>query len=422
MHVYYAPKKGDVKAFSSCVFAMMVGMFQAEAVRKQFPALRPDVIYMDSACMAIKPEAVIAAMDRYYREYPACAGRSVHRWGERVTKEVEATRASIARFLGARKGDTIVFTRNTTEAINLVANAFPFRAGDVVLTTDKEHNSNLIPWQMLARTRGIVQRAVLCKDSGIFDMDAYKKALADGNVRMVALGMTSNWDGMSVPAKEIVKLAHEHGALVLFDAAQSVQHEKIDVQSLGCDFLAASGHKMYGPTGTGFLYAKQDAMGALSSFVVGGGTVADVSLHSYILLDGSARFEAGLQDYAGIIGLGAAVSWLESLDRVAAHAYELALAKQLREGLAKFSGITLYGDGSGSIVSFIHTTLDPERIAVMLEEVGGIMVRSGRHCNHVWAARVGAKKGTVRASFAMYNTKEEVEKFLETMEKIGRIV
>ena len=398
----------------------MTTPFDPKEIRNEFPTLRGDnaPVYLDSACMALKPEPVLAAMDRYYREYPACAGRSVHRWGELVTKEVEEARSALARFIGARKSSEIIFTHNTTESINLLAYAFPFCDGDIVLTTDKEHNSNLIPWQLAARTRHIIHRAVLCRDDGEFDLEAYKKMLAVGGVRLVALCLTSNWDGMTVPAKEIVKLAHEHGALVFFDAAQTLPHQKINVQSLDCDFLAASGHKMYGPTGTGFLYAKREAFVQLSSFMVGGGTIADVSLDSHVLLDGPERFEAGLQDYAGIIGLGEAVSWLESLDREAVYEHEITLAKQLREGLAAFDAITIYGDGSGSIVSFNHNKLDPERIAVMLEEVGGIMVRSGRHCNHLWATRVGAKKGTVRASLGLHNTKAEVEIFLETLKKI----
>jgi len=400
-------------------------MFDINKTRSEFPPLRNAVlgklpIYMDSACMAMKPESVILAMDRYYREYPACGERSIHHWGERVTKEVDETRLLVARFIGARKASEVVFTRNTTEAINLLANSFPFKAGDVVLTTNKEHNSNLIPWQMLARTRGVKHKVLPMNEDGSFPIEQFRRDVV--GVRLVSLGITSNWDGMRLDGKEIAKIAHEAGAMVHFDAAQTVPHENINVQSIGTDFLSVSGHKMYGPTGTGFLFAKEEMMHELTSFMVGGGTVADVSLESHILLDAPERFEAGLQDYAGIIGLGAAVKWLSSIDREAVKEHEELLAKKLRDGLAEFSGVKMFGDGRGAIVSFLHEKLDPERVAVMLEEVGGIMVRSGRHCNHLWAETVGAKKGTVRASLAMYNTEEEIECFVDTMKKIVTLV
>ncbi|PIR46219.1 MAG: selenocysteine lyase [Candidatus Vogelbacteria bacterium CG10_big_fil_rev_8_21_14_0_10_45_14] len=395
-------------------------MFDVMEIRKQFPVLSGNSVpvYLDSACMAMKPEVVLSAMDEYYRTFPACGGRSVHRFGEKVERKVSETRQKVSRFIGAKNKDEIIFTRNTTEGINLLVNSFPFVEGDVVVTTDKEHNSNLIPWQLLARKKRIVHKIIKRKDDGTFDMDALGRVLKEGRVRMLALTHTSNWDGEAIPAKEISKLAKQYGALLFLDVAQTLPHKKVNVQSLDADFLAGSGHKMYGPTGTGFLYGKEEHLRTLAPFMVGGGTVADVSPETHVLLPPPACFEAGLQDYAGILGLGAAVDFLQSFDMAEVSEHEESLARKLRAGLSAFEGVRLFGDGSGSIVSFTHNKFEPERVAVMLEEVGGIMVRSGRHCVHLFAERMGLPKGTVRASFAMYNTEAEVNTFVATMDKI----
>jgi cysteine desulfurase/selenocysteine lyase len=222
------------------------------------------VLYFDNACMSLKPRAVVEAMADYYYNYPACAGRSAHRLSDKATKAVQAARQTVANFLSAKSVDNIIFTRNTTEAINLVAKSFSWQAGDVILTTDKEHNSNLVPWQLAAREHGLIHRVLPSLADNSFDLEAYRQAVQ--GVRLVAMVATSNLDGVSNPIEEIIKIAHQAGALVLLDAAQAAAQRSLDVVALDVDFLALSGHKLCGPTGTGVLYAKPDLLANLKPF------------------------------------------------------------------------------------------------------------------------------------------------------------
>jgi len=251
---------------------------EPEKIRQDFPVLQKKwdgkpLVYFDNACMTLRPVQVINEIIRYYEEFPACGERSKHKLGAKVTEEVEKARKTLKDFLGAKNEREIVFTKNTTEGINLVAHSLGLKAGDVVLTTDREHNSNLLPWQQLAKI-GVKHEIIRSKSDGTFDIDAFEKRL-DKSVKLVSIVHTSNLDGYTTPAEKIIKMARDWGALTMLDAAQSVPHKEVNVSKLGVDFLACSGHKMMGPSGTGILYGKYDLLEKMQPCVVGGGTVSD---------------------------------------------------------------------------------------------------------------------------------------------------
>jgi len=367
---------------------------------------------------------VLVAMLEYYQRSSACSGRSMHHLAAQVTRQCDDARAAVAKFIGAGKKEEVVFTRNTTEGINLVANSLPFQAGDVVLVSDKEHNSNLIPWQKLARRQGVVLKILPTLPDNTFDLDAYAKALTEP-VRLVALGMTSNLDGVTIPAAEIVRLAHRAGALVLLDAAQTIPHHKVNVKALDADFLAFSGHKALGPTGTGVLYGKYDLLEKMEPFLVGGDTVANSTYTTCEFLPPPEKFEAGLQDYAGIIGLGSAVEYLQKLGFDWIRKQELAVNSVIDEGLRGIAGLILIGPADpalrGGISSFYIEGIDSHRVALMLDQMVGIQVRSGQHCVHSWFnARHIA--GSLRASAYFYNTVDEARLLIENLQKIRKVL
>jgi len=364
------------------------------------------------------------AMERYYNELSACGGRSGHALAQRVDREVRRVRAQIAEFIDAAYPEEIIFTRNTTEGINLVSQSLTVHAGDVVLTTDKEHNSNLIPWLKLVKQKNIQHRVVASHRDNTIDVDAFLLALSRG-VRLVALGDTSNLDGVTAPLKKIIAIAHEHGALVLVDAAQGVAHHPINVRELDIDFLVFSGHKLFGPTGTGVLYGKKVLLKALDPFLVGGDTVANSTYTDYEMLPIPEKFEAGLQDYAGIIGLGAAVEYVRKVGWSFIQSQDLILNRTITEGLRALPTVSIIGPEDpalrGGIVSFTLNEMDAHQCAVMLENMDGILVRSGQHCVHSWF-HARTIKGSVRASFAFYNTVEEARTFVEAMRKITSLL
>lgn len=392
-----------------------------DRIRQDFTILQKGVVYLDSACMSLKPRQVLDAMMQYYNEFPACAGRSSHRLGVATSRAYEDARKTMAKFIGAKPKE-IIFTRNTTEGINLVAHSLELGRGDVVLGTDKEHNSNLIPWQMLSR-KGVKHNIVKSRPDNTFDMEAFKNAL-DKSVKLVSMVHSSNLDGVTNPAKEIVKAAHDNNSLVLLDGAQSVPHRKIDVHKLGADFLAFSGHKMLGPTGTGVLYARKDVIGNLNPFMTGGDTVSYTTYDSHEFLDPPLMFEAGLQDYAGIIGMAAAAKYLQSIGMDEIERHEKELNKKINEALLSMGCIDMIGpvDASlrGGITSFNVKGLDFHQVALMLDNSANVMVRSGQHCVHSWFNAHGIK-GSVRASLYLYNNNEDVEKFVAAMKKIMKL-
>jgi cysteine desulfurase / selenocysteine lyase len=380
-------------------------------------------IYFDSACMSLKPDSVVEAMNKYYYEFPACAGRSSHKFGNKATKKVKETRQIVARFLNANSEKEIIFTRNTTEGINLLVNSFSFKKDEVVLITDKEHNSNLVPWLRLREKVGIILKIIPSNEDGTFNLEKFRELVK--GAKFVSIVHTSNLDGVTNPAKEIIEIAHQNGALVFLDVAQSIAHQKIDVKKLEVDFLAFSGHKMLGPTGTGVFYGKQKLLEQLAPFMVGGDTVASSTYESYEMLEIPEKFEAGLQNYAGIIGLGEAVNYLNKLNWKEIEEQELKINKYLTEELLKFPQIKIIGpkDPSqrGSILNFYLEGKDMHQISVMLDEMANIAVRSGQHCVHSWFQ---AKKirNSLRISLYFYNTMEEAEVFINTLTKILKVI
>jgi cysteine desulfurase/selenocysteine lyase len=387
-------------------------------LRRDFPPLRDGrLVYFDNACMALRPQAVIDAVTSYYAEYPACGDRSLHRLGRRVDSEVALAREAVRRFLNARRVEEIVFTQNTTHAINIVAHSFPFVAGDVVVTSDQEHNSNLLPWQQLSRA-GVERRA-----AAFGDIDALRAALSD-RVKLVSMVLTSNLDGASIDAKRVVEVVHQAGIPILLDAAQAAPHQELDVRSLDVDFLACSGHKMLGPSGTGILYGKRQWLERLRPTWVGGGTVSDSTAEGASYVEGPERFEAGLQNYAGIIGLRHAIEYLERVGRSEVHAYERRLTAQLHDGLQRYDDIRIFGpppEQRGGITSFAFEGIDVHEVCMLLDRSAGIAVRSGRHCVHSWF-NAHQIEGTVRASLYFYNTEEEVAAFLLALAKVHEVL
>ncbi|MEM4271762.1 MAG: cysteine desulfurase [Candidatus Pacearchaeota archaeon] len=388
-----------------------------EKIRKDFAVLNEKraVVYFDNACTTLRPSCVLEKMKEYYEKYPSCGGRSHHTFGERVTEEVQKARKVAADFLNAKRAEEIIFTRNTTEGINLIANSLGLQKGDKVLTSDKEHNSNLIPWLKLVKEKGIKHEVFKFGDLN----DFAKKVKG---AKLVSVVQTSNVDGSSQDVAEMAKIAHENGALIMIDAAQSAPHKEIDVRKLDCDFLACSGHKMLGPSGIGLLYGKYELLEKLSQFMVGGETVTNSTYTSYEPEKIPERFEAGLQNYAGIIGFAEAMKYLKRIGLSNIEKHEQDLNKRLSDGLVKL-GIKILGpaDASlrGGIVSFNVGKMNPHEVALMLNSYG-IAVRSGMHCVHSWF-NANKLPGSARASFYLYNTPEEVDLMLEKMKNIAKI-
>ncbi|MBE0520830.1 MAG: cysteine desulfurase [Candidatus Methanoperedenaceae archaeon] len=397
-------------------------------LRSDFPALQKKwngkfPIYFDNACMTLKPVQVRDAMDEYYNEYPVCGGRSIHKMAKKVDEKVGEAREKMQEFLGASSSDEVVFTRNTTEGLNLVANSLGFDKGDIVLTTDREHNSNLVPWQVQAKRRGIKHVVVHSNPDNTFDLDKFEETLCNNrNVRLVSMVHTANLDGYTIPAQEIIKLSHEHGALVMLDGAQSAPHKPIDVKALDVDFFALSVHKMVGPSGMGVLYGKQELLVELEPFIVGGDTVEDSTYEDAKFLPPPEKFEAGLQNYAGIIGSGAAVDYLADVGLPNIREHEEKLNRIITEGIKDMPGVKIIGPADpalrGGIVSFTVDMPhgDAHDIALVLDETENIEVRSGAFCVHSWF-NYRKCDAAVRASLYLYNTEDEARKFIDVIGK-----
>jgi cysteine desulfurase/selenocysteine lyase len=392
-----------------------------ERIRADFPILT-EVIYLDSAATSLTPEPVVEAVLSYYREYNANVGRSVHRLSQVATQKYKNAHSKVAGFIGANEGE-VIFTKNTTEAINMVAYGLTWAKGDEVVTTLLEHHSNYLPWLRL-REQGVRVKIVEPNKEGIFDVSDFEHALSE-STKLVAVTHISNVLGTIAPIKEIAALCKEHGngTLFLVDGAQSAPHIPIDVAELGCDFFALSGHKMLGPTGTGVLWIKEPQK--LEPTLFGGGMIESVSRDDYTLAGGYERFEAGTPHIAGGIGLGRAVDYLKAVGMDEMRAYEERLAKRLIDGLLGIDNVQVHGSTNLNerigVVSFTIAGLHPHDVALMLDEAADIMVRSGYHCCMPLMNYLGLKEGTVRVSLYLYNTKGEVDIFLETVEEITKL-
>ncbi len=378
--------------------------------RRDFPALRRrrgkrPPTYLDSACISLVPRATLNAMEEYYAEYPACAGRSFHRWSETVGRRYEEAREAITRFAGASDPTGLIFLRNTTEAINLVGQGLAWRRGERVLITGQEHNSNLIVWQRLAAERGIRIEVLDLPGDGSFPSEELEERLA-GGVRLVSMFHASNLDGRSLPIREIVERAHDRGTLCLFDGAQSAPHRAIHFDRVGADFYAFSGHKMLGPTGTGLLLGRREHLEELRPLVVGGETVAWSRLDAHELRPPPYRFEAGLQNYAGVLGARAGIDYLVGCGLAEVEARQRELNRFVTRALADEPRIHVLGPADPadrpSIFGFTVDGIDPHDVALFLDSGYQVLVRSGMHCVHSWYDRRGIA-GSVRASFYLYN-------------------
>ena len=392
-------------------------------IRADFPILK-NIIYMDNAATSLTPEPVLEAVLSYYREYKANVGRGVHRLAQIATQKYRDAHRKVAEFIGANEGE-VIFTKNTTEAINMVAYGLQFEKGDEVVTTLLEHHSNFVPWLRL-KEKGVVMKIVKPTEKGIFDLSDFEHAIGP-RTRLVAVTQVSNVLGTISPIKEIAALCREKGStkvLFLVDGAQSVPHIPTDVEELGCDFLAFSGHKMLGPTGTGVLWVKDS--NELEPAFLGGGMIESVSQEDYQLTGGYERFEAGTPHIAGGIGLGRAVDYLRELGMEKISEHEERLTKRLLEGLLDIEKVQVYGSTNLNerigVVSFMINGINPHDVALMLDETSDIMVRSGHHCCMPLMTYLGLDAGTVRASLYVYNTQEEIDTFLTTVEEIARVV
>ncbi|MFT3775815.1 MAG: cysteine desulfurase [Minicystis sp.] len=385
-------------------------------VRADFPALSATVhgrplVYLDSASTAQKPRSVIEATVRAYEHECANIHRGVHAWSAAATDHYEAVRDKARRFLGAADASEIVFTRGATEAINLVAHSFGRSVvgpGDEVLVSTLEHHSNMVPWQMLCKERGAPLRAIPIDDHGQIDLDGFASMLSP-RAKIVAICHVSNAFGTITPLADIIRLAHAAGAAVVVDGAQAAPHLRADVRALDCDFYCFSGHKLFGPTGTGVLYGKRDRLASMPPWQGGGDMILSVSFAETLYADPPARFEAGTPNIAGVIGLGAALDYVESigLDAIAAREHEL-LTHGTRV-LSAIPGLRLLGTASrkASILSFTLPRVHPHDAGTILDREG-IAVRTGHHCAQPAMERFGVT-GTIRASLAFYNTTEELD-------------
>lgn len=401
--------------------------FDAALARKDFPVFNRRVkgkplVYLDSAATSQKPWSVIKALTAYYERQNANIHRGVHTLAEEGERLVEESRAKAARFVNAPKPENMVFVRNTTEAVNLVAHGWArkhLKAGDEVLVTELEHHSNLVPWQLLARDKGVVLRQIPVDGQGRIDLDAARKAVGP-KTRLVAFTAMSNALGTLSPVKELVELAHQNGALALVDGAQWVPHLKTDVQAWDCDFLAFSGHKMLAPAGVGFLYGKAAVLESMDPFMGGGGMIQEVWSERSTWNTVPHRFEAGTPSLGDYAAFGAAVDYLEACGLDALRAHEEALTAKLLGVLRAEAGVTVYGPEDpklrGGVVSFNIDGVHPHDVGQIFDSEG-VAVRVGHHCCQPLMRRLQTG-GTARASVYLYNTEEDVEAFARGLRKV----
>ncbi|MFY7794121.1 MAG: aminotransferase class V-fold PLP-dependent enzyme [Chitinophagaceae bacterium] len=407
----------------------MEGRLDIEAVRGQFPILGRSVkgralVYLDNAATTQKPQSVIDALTGYYTGYNANIHRGIHTLAEEATAAFEATRETARAFINAASTDEIIFTRGTTEGINLVASSWGrgnLQPGDEIILSTLEHHSNIVPWQMIAAEKGAVIKVVPIDDNGVFQFDAFEKLLSD-RTRIVSIVHVSNALGLIHPVEAVISAAHAKGALVLLDGAQSTVHLDIDVQSLDCDFFACSAHKCYGPTGVGILYGKRRLLEDMPPYQGGGEMIREVSFRGTTYNDLPYKFEAGTPNIADVVATRAALDFMTGLGKATMRAHEDDLVTYASERMREIPGLRIIGDvpGKVSVVSFVIEGIHPQDIGILLDNQG-VAIRTGHHCTQPLMERLGLP-GTNRASFAVYNTRGEVDALVTALEKARKML
>ncbi len=398
-------------------------------VREQFPILHQEIngkplVYLDNAATTQKPQVVIDAISGYYSGYNANIHRGIHHLAEKATSAFEQTRKGIQRFLNAAKQEEIIFTYGTTDGINLIAQTYGrafLNEGDEIIISTMEHHSNIVPWQMLCEEKGCILKVIPINDEGELLMEEYKKLLTN-KTKIVSVVYASNALGTVNPVKDIIDAAHEVGAVTIIDAAQATSHIKIDVQQLDTDFLCFSAHKLYGPTGMGALYGKEDLLNKMPPWRGGGEMIKEVSFEKTTYNELPYKFEAGTPNIADVIALQTALDFVNELGLENIASYEQELLEYATEALEAIEGLTIIGKAKEkvSVISFIMDGIHPQDIGVILDQQG-IAIRTGHHCTQPLMQRFGIV-GTSRASFAVYNTKEEVDKLVAGLQKVKRLL
>ncbi|WP_339842693.1 cysteine desulfurase [uncultured Halopseudomonas sp.] len=406
-----------------------VTAFDAEQVRMDFPILHQQVnghplVYLDNAATTQKPQAVIQAIVDYYQQDNSNVHRGAHALAERATEKFEAARSKVARFINAAEARQVIWTRGTTESINLVAASWGranLNKGDRVLVSAMEHHSNIVPWQMVAAEVGATVEAIPVDATGTIDMQGLV-AMLDDRVRMIACGHVSNAFGSINPIADIVKLAHDHGALCLVDGAQAISHWPVDVQALDCDFYVFSAHKLFGPTGLGVLYGRLDLLESMTPYQGGGEMIESVSFDGTTYNQLPYKFEAGTPDIASVIGMGAAVDYVQSLDREGAADHEDALLAYAQQRALDTPGMKLVGTAKDkvAVMSFLLEGAHPHDVGMLLDQQG-VAVRTGNHCAQPIMDQFGIP-GTIRASFSIYNTFADVDRLFEALAKVRQFL
>ncbi len=399
--------------------------YNVESVRADFPILAQEIngnplVYLDNAATTQKPNAVIDSITDYYRSYNSNVHRGAHSLSDLATQKFEEARSTLANFINSPSSDQIVWTRGTTEGINLVASTWGrvnIREGDKIIVSELEHHSNIVPWQMLTDERHAELVPLPVSDIGEIDLDAFEMLL-DKNVKLIALNQVSNSLGTINPVKKIIELAHKVGAKVLIDGAQAVAHFPVDVQDLDCDFYVFSGHKLYGPTGIGVLWGREELLNEMPPYHFGGEMIERVSFAGTTFNRLPYKFEAGTPDICGAISLAAAVDYVMSFDRAEVEKHENALLAYAIEKSAEIPGLRRIGESKTAtgVLSFVVEGTHPADIGMLLDQQG-VAVRTGHHCTQPLMDRFDLP-GTVRASFAMYNTKQDIDRLFEALKKV----
>ena len=403
-----------------------------EKIRKDFPILNRTVrdnkalVYLDNASTTQKPNQVIDSINDFYKNHNANIHRAVYALAEEATELYENTRDKIAKFINVENRNEIIFVRGTTEAINLVAYAWgrdQIKKDDVIVTTEYEHHSNIVPWQLLAQEKGAKLEYIGTDDNGELILSDLDKYLATGKVKLVTFSLMSNVLGTISDSEKIISKCKAAGVLTLIDGAQAVPHMKVDIEKLGCDFFAFSGHKMLGPTGIGILWVKKSVLETMSPFHGGGDMIREVHKYETTWNDLPYKFEAGTPNIADVVGLGAAIDYLSSIGMDAIRQHEMELTTYALEKLSNVKGLHIYGTKDiskrGGVISFNFADVHPHDVAQIIDEEG-IAIRSGHHCAQVLMERLNVA-ATSRASFYIYNTKEEVDKLIDSLNKVSRI-